>query len=47
MWIIQVYENGTWRRYGSPSKDFHGLYEQCKKFAEVGRKARVARYENT
>lgn len=45
MWIIKIYENGVWRPYGSPSKDFHRLYQMCEKFAANGQKARVERYE--
>ena len=43
MYAIEVLENGVWRRYGKPSKDFSALYEMCRKFAESGRKARVVK----
>lgn len=45
IWKVQVYENGVWRDYGQPSKDFKFLYEMCKKMCENGRKARVIRAE--
>lgn len=43
-YIIEIHENGSWRRYGNPSTDFHRLYELCKRFAENGTKARVVKY---
>lgn len=43
IWQIEVYENGTWRTYGNPSKNFAKLYKICEKFAENGTKARVVR----
>lgn len=43
VWKIEVYENGTWRDYGTPSNNFARLYKMCERFAENGRKARVVK----
>jgi hypothetical protein len=45
MWIIELYEDGYWKKYGQPSSDFTKLYGMCRKFAENGQKARVIRYK--
>ena len=43
VWKIEVYENGAWRDYGTPSSNFAKLYKMCEKFAENGTKARVVK----
>lgn len=42
-WQLEVFENGVWRKVGEPTTDFKKLYEMSKKYAENGRKARVAK----
>lgn len=43
VWKIEVYENGIWKQYGTPSTNFAKLYKMCEKFAANGQKARVVR----
>lgn len=45
MWQIEIYEDGAWRRYGSPLSDYTTAYNGMTKLAECGHKVRMRKVE--
>lgn len=41
LWQIELFDNGAWRRYGSPSSNYRFAYYGMTKLAECGHKVRL------
>lgn len=41
MWQIEIYENGEWKRFGSPTSNYNEAYKGMRNLADCGHKVRL------